>query len=92
MGISKTLGLAFRKASIGAGNMLPSTGTVFVSVNDSDKLEILNIARDFFELGFNLIGTEGTATLLKKMVYQLDKYLKLERVVQILLMKSKIKK
>ena len=66
MGISKTLGVAFRKASIGAGNMLPGTGTVFVSVNDSDKLEILNIARDFFELGFNLIGTEGTATVLKK--------------------------
>ncbi len=66
MGISKTLGESFRKASIGAGNMLPSNGTVFISVNDSDKLEILNIARDFFELGFNLVGTEGTANVLQK--------------------------
>ena len=66
MGLSKTLGESFRKASIGAGNMLPSSGTLFISVNDIDKLDIIHIARDFVELGFNLIGTEGTANVLKE--------------------------
>jgi len=66
MGISKSLGSAFKRACIGAGNMLPRSGKVFISVNDMDKLNIISIARDFVELGFKLIGTENTANVLNK--------------------------
>ena len=66
MGLSETLGESFRKACIGAGNILPNEGKVFISVNDMDKLNIISIARDFIELGFKLIGTENTTKILNK--------------------------
>ena len=50
MGISNTLGDAFKRASISAGNVIPSFGTVFLSVNDADKLDVIPIARDLKEL------------------------------------------
>jgi len=61
MGISKTLGESFRKASISAGTVIPSTGTVFISVNNADKLDVISIARDLSEMGFKLVATSGTA-------------------------------
>ena len=61
MGISKTLGESFRRASISAGNNIPNSGTVFLSVNDSDKLSVVAIARDLHEIGFKLLATSGTA-------------------------------
>ena len=66
MGISNTLGESFRRASISAGNILPDSGTVFVSVNDSDKLGVISIARDLHEIGFKLVATSGTARELKR--------------------------
>ena len=60
MGISRSLGESFSKALISAGNKIPKKGVVFISVNNSDKLEIISIARDFIELGFTLIATKGT--------------------------------
>jgi len=66
MGISKTMGESFRRASISAGNQLPDSGTVFISVNDSDKLNVIPIARDLYEIGFNLVATTGTAKELKR--------------------------
>ena len=61
MGISKTLGESFRKASISAGTLIPSKGTVFISVNNADKLDVIPIARDLLEMGFKLVATSGTA-------------------------------
>ena len=61
MGISNTLGESFRRASISAGNNIPHSGTVFLSVNDSDKLNVISIARDLHEIGFKLVATSGTA-------------------------------
>ena len=61
MGISKTLGESFRKASISAGTLIPSNGTVFISVNNADKLDVIPIARDLLEMGFKLVATSGTA-------------------------------
>ena len=61
MGISNTMGESFRRASISAGNQLPDSGTVFISVNDSDKMNVIPIARDLHEIGFKLVGTSGTA-------------------------------
>jgi carbamoyl-phosphate synthase large subunit len=79
MGISTTFGGAIAKSQIGAGNMLPTSGTLFVSVNDSDKNEIsLGIIKDFIRLGFSIIATERTSKFLtehgvvNKMVYKVN--------------------
>ena len=66
MGISATFGLSFRKASISANSNIPDKGTVFISVNDQDKLNIIPIARDFYEMEFNLMATSGTAKELSR--------------------------
>ncbi len=67
MGISESFGGAVAKSQIGAGNALPTEGRVFISVNDSDKNDItLNIVREFVQLGFSMIATEGTAKFLNE--------------------------
>ena len=66
MGISNTMGESFRRASISAGNTIPKSGKVFISVNDADKLEIIRTARDLTELGFDIIATTGTTKELKR--------------------------
>ncbi|MEE8336237.1 MAG: carbamoyl-phosphate synthase large subunit [Candidatus Neomarinimicrobiota bacterium] len=66
MGISSTFGQAFRKASLSAGNLIPKSGTVFISVNDDDKLDVIPIARDLQEMGFKVVGTDGTVQVLKR--------------------------
>jgi carbamoyl-phosphate synthase large subunit len=66
MGISKTLGESFRRASISAGNIIPSRTIVFISVNNADKLDVIHRARDRMEIGFKLIATSGTARELKR--------------------------
>ena len=66
MGISNTMGESFRRASISAGNNIPNSGKVFISVNDADKLDIIPIARDLTELGFDIIATSGTTKELKR--------------------------
>ena len=60
MGISATFGQSFRKASISANSNIPEKGTVFISVNNQDKLNIIPIARDLYEMGFNILATRGT--------------------------------
>jgi carbamoyl-phosphate synthase large subunit len=65
MGGSDTFGSAFNKAMAGAGQRLPETGCVFISVNDSDKPTVLPIARDLAALGFSLRATRGTAAFLR---------------------------
>lgn len=65
MGIDMDLGAAVAKAQFGAGQNLPTSGTVFISVQDSDKKAALPVARDFYEMGFKLLATRGTATFLK---------------------------
>ena len=66
MGISKTLGDSFRRALISAGNKVPTGGNVFISVNEKDKLDIIPIARDLIEIGFNILATSGTKKELQK--------------------------
>ncbi len=65
MGISYRFGSAFAKSQLAAGGELPTAGTVFISVNDNDKLRIIPIARDFVEMGFDLVATEGTCRSLR---------------------------
>jgi carbamoyl-phosphate synthase large subunit len=65
-GADPEFGLAFAKAMIAAGQPLPVHGTVFLSVNDRDKEELLPIAADLHALGFTLTGTGGTAARLER--------------------------
>jgi len=60
MGVDYGFGRAFYKAELAAGNELPKEGTVFVSVRDKDKEDIVPVARDFAEMGFDLAATKGT--------------------------------
>jgi len=64
MGIDKDFATAFAKAQIGAGLTLPTKGTVFISVKDSDKPVILEAARGLIELGMDIVATGGTARYL----------------------------
>ena len=64
MGVSESFGYAYAKAQISAGVQLPQDGVVFISVNDRDKRFVANIARDFQELGFQIVATRGTAKML----------------------------
>ncbi|MDQ1479792.1 MAG: carbamoyl-phosphate synthase large subunit, partial [Actinomycetota bacterium] len=64
MGIDRTFGMAFAKSQAGAGNTLPSNGTVFLSLADRDKDQGLVAARRFAELGFAIAATAGTADML----------------------------
>jgi carbamoyl-phosphate synthase large subunit len=60
MGVAENFGGAFLKAQQGAGLRLPSAGTVFISVNDQDKREVIELARQLHEMGFRLVATRGT--------------------------------
>ncbi len=61
MGIDQTLAMAFAKSQMAASAPLPATGTIFISVAGDDKPEAATIARQFAEMGYNLIATRGTA-------------------------------
>ena len=61
MGTARGFGLAYAKAELGAGEALPTGGTVFLSTHDRDKPALVPVARRLSELGFRLVATEGTA-------------------------------
>ncbi len=61
MGVGKTFGEAFVKSQLGAGTKLPRSGRVFISVKQSDKLRVVEVARHLLAMGFELIATKGTA-------------------------------
>ena len=66
MGISHSFGAALAKAQTAAGNDLPKSGTVFVSVNDNDKnSKTVDIVNEYVALGFKIIATEGTSKFLQ---------------------------
>jgi carbamoyl-phosphate synthase large subunit len=65
MGIDRSFGLAFSKSQAAAGNRLPDSGTVFLSLADRDKRLGLVAARRFADLGFSLVATTGTAAMLE---------------------------
>jgi carbamoyl-phosphate synthase large subunit len=74
MGIDRDFDIAFAKGLIGAGMILPQSGTVFVSVKDADKDNIIAAVEKMIELGFSVIATGGTAAHLE------SKGLSVERV------------
>lgn len=65
MGIDRDFDIAFAKALLGAGMLLPQSGTAFVSVKDADKENIVPAVEKLVELGFSIIATGGTAAHLQ---------------------------
>ncbi len=65
MGLATSFGRAFAKAQLAAGQRLPVRGTVFISVNERDKRQVVPIARELAALGFKLLATRGTAAALR---------------------------
>jgi len=61
MGIDKELGMAFAKAQFAAGQPIPESGNVLISVRDNDKEHILPTAKKLRELGFTIMATRNTA-------------------------------
>jgi carbamoyl-phosphate synthase large subunit len=66
MGIDDDLGRAYMKSQLAAGQNLPLSGTVFISVRDKEKRGIVFLVKRLIDLGFNIIATKGTANVLKK--------------------------
>ena len=64
MGIDQNFPLAFAKSQIAAGTVLPTKGTVFISVRDHDKDAIVPAAKMLAESGFEIIATQGTYSVL----------------------------
>jgi len=60
MGIAADFGLAYAKAQLGAGQRLPLSGAVFISVGDADKPAMLPVGRQFVDMGFTVMATDGT--------------------------------
>ena len=65
MGRGDTFGEAFGKAIKGAGESIPSSGNVFVSVKDNDKKYLPSLCGKLEKLGFTIVATKGTAEALK---------------------------
>src|SRR3712207_2037234 len=65
IGLDRGFGVAFAKSQLGAGSQLPKTGTLFVSVRDSDKERILPAVKMLEEAGFQIVATAGTQKYLE---------------------------
>lgn len=66
MGIDADIGSAYAKAQMAAQPALPDGGNVFISVKDRDKAAVVEIAKDFADLGFTIFATAGTAAVLEE--------------------------
>jgi carbamoyl-phosphate synthase large subunit len=66
MGIDASFGVACAKGLQGAGHAVPMKGSVFISVRNADKRDIIFIAKKLEDLGFDLVATEGTAAALAR--------------------------
>ena len=61
MGVGSSFSEAYAKAQLGAGEIIPNNGSVFLSVRDSDRPFIAGLAKEFLDLGFKIVATKGTA-------------------------------
>ncbi len=65
MGIDQNFGLAFGKSQTSAGNKIPLSGKIFISLKDEDKPPSVSIVKKLLKLGFSVVATRGTANFLK---------------------------
>jgi carbamoyl-phosphate synthase large subunit len=91
MGLDADLGIAYAKSQMAAGSPLPLSGNVFISVSDRDKQHAGELARQFVDLGFELVATGGTAALLERAGLKVQRVFKLQegRPTAIDLLKNK---
>ncbi len=66
MGLDDDLGVAYAKSQMAASSPLPLEGKIFISVSDIDKSEVPDLARNFVDLGFELVATAGTAAVIEQ--------------------------
>jgi len=66
MGIDRSLGRAYYKAMVAAGNALPTEGAVYMTVRDEDKPAILPVAARLAKVGLRIYATRGTAQFLRE--------------------------
>lgn len=66
MGKDKVFEKALHKAFLGAGVIIPDSGTILATISDQDKGEALNLFKRFYQVGFDFVATEGTAKMLKE--------------------------
>ena len=78
MGIDRDLGMAFAKAQMAASQDVPMSGTVFLSVRDSDKRHIVFVAKKLIDLGFELIATSGTYKVLSRNGIPVERIFKIQ--------------
>lgn len=77
MGIDMSFPIAFAKAQIAAGQKLPLSGTVFLSLNDLTKPHLERIAKAFLDIGFKIVSTSGTANFLELKGIAVERVLKM---------------
>jgi carbamoyl-phosphate synthase large subunit len=78
MGLDADLGTAYAKSQMAANSALPLSGKVFISVSDLHKDEVADVAKQYTDLGFQLIATGGTATILEKAGLKVERIHKLQ--------------
>ena len=66
MGIDYDLGMAFAKSQMAAGGTLPTKGNVFISVKETDRPNVVRIAKGYADLGFTLYATSGTGSVISE--------------------------
>jgi len=77
MGLDADLGVAYAKSQMAANSPLPVSGKVFISVSDHHKDEVAAVAKQFTDLGFELVATSGTAKVLEAAGLKVQRVLKL---------------
>src|SRR5271170_332554 len=77
MGLDSDLGIAYAKSQMAANSPLPLSGKVFISVSDEHKKEVAAVAKQFANLGFEIVATSGTAAVLEKAGLKVQRILKL---------------
>jgi carbamoyl-phosphate synthase large subunit len=77
MGLDADLGIAYAKSQMAANSPLPLKGKIFISVSDAHKKEVAAVAKQFSDLGFELVATGGTAKVLEKAGLKVQRTLKL---------------
>jgi len=76
MGLDADLGIAYAKAQMAANSPLPLKGRVFISVADAHKKDLVPLAQGYVDLGFELVATNGTATVLEAAGLRVQRVLK----------------
>jgi len=77
MGIDPDLGIAYAKSQMASSSPLPLGGKVFISVSDEHKSQVPGLARDFVDLGFELVATSGTAACIEQAGMEVERIKKL---------------